>query len=102
MVGTKPVWANTLSCYQCIRAGYYWCSIQWYYQSPTTTYDENTEKGKCCFNTEIGEYAAGGGTPAKDIANIINCPAKYTNANDGVSAIIPNIVVSWCSYNTNV
>ena len=102
MVGSKPVWASNLGCYQCIRAGYYWCSNLWYYQSATTTYDANTEKGTCCFDTEIGNYAASGGTPAKSVANIVNCPAKYTNADDGVSAIIPNIVASWCSYDTTV
>ena len=79
MIGSVPVYANNLSCAQCIRAGYIWCSDQWYYQSPTTTYSTSAEKGTCCFNTENGAYVQSGGTPDKTIANIVNCPAKYTN-----------------------
>ena len=101
MVGAKPVWASNLGCYQCIRAGYVWCSAQWNYQSATTTYDPTVEKGKCCFTADVGAYTAAGNTPDKTIANSANCPAKYTNANDG-SAIVVNIITSWCSYDTKV
>ena len=102
MIGTAPTWSigGSTGCYQCIRAGYIWCSIQWNYQSPTTTYDA-ADKGSCCFTADVGAYTALGNTPDKTIANTANCPAKYTNINDG-SAVVVNIVASWCSYDTKV
>ena len=48
-----------------------------------------------------GEYVLSGGTPDKTVANIANCPSKYTNTSTD-SVVTPNVATIWCSYNTSV
>ena len=97
MTGTKPTYTynsgpdatnsvKITSCYQCIRAGWIWCSAKWEYSEPSGTYDQASEKGRCCFNsatvnTDRLSYNKG--------ANIVECPASFTNQK------VVGAVVSW-------
>ena len=89
-------YAYTTGCYQCVRAGWLWCSAKWHYEepSPNTTYDDTTEKGSCCYATKLFSYVTGSDNGVS--LNNVNCPALYSNLpNTSLVAITSSLW--WCS-----
>ena len=67
-----------------------WCSARWYYSSPAMSYDAD-EKGKCCFN----KVTAASDRLSGVTANVVTCPAAFTNAAGG--SVAASASSFWCS-----
>jgi hypothetical protein len=88
-------YSATTGCYQCVRAGWLWCSAQWHYEEPSgTTYTTATEKGSCCYSSKIYAdiLAADNGVNL----NLTSCPAVYSNAANTTPVEITS-TLWWCS-----
>jgi len=77
---------TTVSCLQCIRVGWVWCSTKWHYSASgavNTALTNGTER-ECCDPKVLN-------TSDNTIANTANCAIRFSNAS-GVATQLTNHV----------